>query len=650
MTRAIPSALVPRRPGKTWPDVSRCRALFRGPQYQAARNAVKVEGGRAAGASVGVIDGPYDAAALSDILAQAPVNLGTASCGANPGSACDHGTFLMGLLGARQNAVIPGLCPSCKLLHIPLFIDDNSPSADVSKLANAIRVATAAGARLINLSLAILGDDSRRDRELATALDYAEANDVVVVVAAGNQGRLAMGQLLSHPVTIPVVATDAAGKLLPDNNFGLTISQRGIAALGHNVFGYAPVSGTTVMSGTSVATAVATGTLAELWSEYPGVSGETLRAAVALLAPRNGSVPPIIDRNVLSAMLKRTCGTMIEGSAARERRGPSYAGLQGGPVMNLDKGLPRLFNRSTEPAASPKNFVTPSSGAGVCACGAAPGEVCTCDGTQSTSSGFVYAIGTVEAEYPNVAIEREMQIMGRGIEAESEVPMKATEDRHWQHAVLTRDRKRTRYLARQLSWRLTIEDLPAFVLKPRDCCDIDDLIDCLNRPKYPKLDGAKTKKGKTATSDPIVARLPQDLDVIVGVRGADTSDGIEVYVDQIFDIPPERLSLPIHGYFPQMTDNYGLTDEDRAYNFLMARYDISASMKEIEEKFELTGAPAIYSRLSGGGNRVVRVIFTFKSQTSLNEKKYFVRVDVTHEFPIILTPWQPYLERGDASS
>jgi hypothetical protein len=313
--------------------------------------------------------------------------------------------------------------------------------------------------------------------------------------------------------------------------------------------------------------------------------------------------------------------------------------------MKDGKGVPGLSSRSTEFAANPPNIVTPSGSAGDCSCGAAPGEVCTCAGTVS---GFVYAIGTVEAEYPNVAIEREMHIMGIGIESEPEMPLKLTEDRHWQHAVLTRDRKRTRYLARQLSWRLTIEDLPAFVLKPRDCCDIDDLIDCLKRPKYPK--SGKGKKAKTAAPDPVGApfELPQDLDVIVGVRGGNTTDGTEVYVDHIFDIPPEKLSLPTHGYFTQMADNYGLTDADRAYNFLAARYDISARVKEIEEKFGLTGIPTMYSRLSGDANRIVRVIFTFKSQNSLIEKKYFVRVDVTHEFPTIITPWRPYLDRGDA--
>jgi hypothetical protein len=659
MTRAKPGALVLRQPGRSPSHLSQCRTSYRGPRYQLANGGATVEARQAAGVPVAVIDGPYDAAALLGILAHAPFNLGTSSCGANPSSACDHGTFIMGLLGARRDAVIPGLCPNCKLLHVPLFIDDNAPSADVGELANAIRVAVATGARFINLSLAILGDDSRHDRELAAALDYAEAKDVVVVVAAGNQGRLAMGQLLSHPVTIPVVATDAAGRLLPESNFGPAISQRGIAALGHQVLGYAPGTGTTVMSGTSVATAVATGTLAGLWSAHPSVTGETLRTAVALLAPRNGSVPPMIDRNVLSMMLQRTRGTMIEASAVTQRRGSNYASLQGGPVMKDGNGMPGLSSRSTEFAASPPNIVTPSSAAGGCACGAAPGEVCSCVGNKGASSGFVYAIGTVEVEYPNVAIEREMQAIARALQVRTEpgagMPMRPTEDRAWQHAVLSTDRRRTRYLARQLSWRLSIEEVDVFVLKPSNSEDVDELIDCLKRPKYPQ---AKAGKGKSADKDQSGLTEPpfglaQDLDVIVGVVGPQTPGGIELAMDQIFTIPPDQLPRPGFGeHFEQVADNWGMTDVARAYNYLLARYELTPkNLRDIGNNYVLADVPTFSSRLGGDASRIIRVVFTYKHRTDKTEqeKKFFVRVDVTHEFPYILTGWTPYLERGEAT-
>jgi hypothetical protein len=86
---------------------------------------------------VAVIDGPYDDDALSVILAQDPIALGEGNCGINPNSACDHGTFVLGLLGARKDAPIPGLCPDCELLHIPLFVDEKAPSASVPDLADA---------------------------------------------------------------------------------------------------------------------------------------------------------------------------------------------------------------------------------------------------------------------------------------------------------------------------------------------------------------------------------------------------------------------------------------------------------------------------------------------------------------------------------
>ena len=253
-------------------------------------------GDRLAPPRIAIIDGPYDAAALSNVLAREPVNLGSATCAVRPNSACGHGTFILGLLGARTDAPIPGHCPDCDLVHISLLADEDAAQTGVTDLALAINDAVASGAFLINLSLAILGDDGRSDDGLAIALDRAEAAGAVVMAAAGNQGRLTASQILSHPVTIPVVAVDAAGNVLPDCNFGPLISRKGVAALGHQLRGYAPDGGTTVMSGTSVATAVATGIVAQVWSARPNVDGATIRAAVASLPAamalrRRGSAP-----------------------------------------------------------------------------------------------------------------------------------------------------------------------------------------------------------------------------------------------------------------------------------------------------------------------------------------------------------------------
>jgi hypothetical protein len=49
-----------------------------------------------------------------------------------------------------------------------------------------------------------------------------------------------------------------------------------------------------------------------------------------------------------------------------------------------------------------------------------------------------------------------------------------------------------------------------------------------------------------------------------------------------------------------------------------------------------------------GASRIVRAIYTFKNAERI-EKEFFLRVDVTHEFPMLVSPWQIYMERGDKS-
>jgi subtilase family protein/cyclic patellamide precursor peptide PatG len=604
--------------------------------------------------AVAVIDGPYDHFALSDVLARQPIDLRKGSCGAVPDGGCTHGTFIMGMLGARHDALIPGLCPECVLMHVPLFDDDHAPSATICQLAHALELATEAGARLINLSLAILGDTTSDSYELRTALDHAERKGVVIVAAAGNQGQRASGQLLSHSSIIPVAAVDAAQRLLLDSNFGPVISRRGVAALGHEVRGYAPGCELITMSGSSVAAALVTGTIASVWSRWPQEDGVTIRAAVAALAAGDGARPPAFSRNAFLTALERTRAQTTTISSSQHFRSSAFVRLQGEPEMKQKGEMVRPFGHSAKAIQDAPDKVGLASGG--CECGASDG-VCTCN-DPSVRGRFVYAIGTVEIEYPNVAIEREMQIMGRYLvpdfEPNSDQPINLTEDRSWQHAVLSsREGKETRYLARQLSWRLTIEDHLAYILKPRDPRDFDNLIDRLGRPKYKRKEGGKRTKGPKEPSrrpDPTFERL-QDSDVVIGVAGAKMAEGTEMLMDQIFPIEEGQLTPPgLGAYFDQLADNYGLSDEDRAYNFLVARYAVPThDLEDLDKEFELAGVPTMHSRLGGDDRRIVRVIYTFngKGPNAPIRRQYFVRVDVTDEFPFIVTPWHRYLQRGE---
>lgn len=142
---------------------------------------------------------------------------------------------------------------------------------------------------------------------------------------------------------------------------------------------------------------------------------------------------------------------------------------------------------------------------------------------------------------------------------------------------------------------------------------------------------------------------PQDLDVGVGVQGPQTHDGISVLMDRAFTIRSEQLRLQGVGvYLEQLADNFGLTDEDRARNYLASCYNLSPeALGESGEKHELTTISVLNSRLSTDNRRIVSVICTFKSSGTKAPKeiRYFVRVDVTDEFPSIVTPWRKYLKR-----
>jgi hypothetical protein len=129
------------------------------------------------------------------------------------------------------------------------------------------------------------------------------------------------------------------------------------------------------------------------------------------------------------------------------------------------------------------------------------------------------------------------------------------------------------------------------------------------------------------------------------VTGPQTPEGTTVLVDQIFQLDRNQLAPGGLACFSQLADNHGLTDEDRAYNFLAARYKPPLSQVQ---GFELSGMRVTPSRLGSGTGRIVRAIYTLRNAT-MAEKEYFVRVDVTNEFPMIVSPWQQYVERGERS-
>jgi hypothetical protein len=96
----------------------------------------------------------------------------------------------------------------------------------------------------------------------------------------------------------------------------------------------------------------------------------------------------------------------------------------------------------------------------------------------------------------------------------------------------------------------------------------------------------------------------------------------------------------------QLTDNAGATDDHRALNYLAMRYPAiyTTVADAYRRNASLTGVEVHPSALSGTRN-VVDVIFTFTNRNTDVDEKFFVRVDVTEEFPFLVTKMSPYYDR-----
>jgi len=269
-------------------------------------------------------------------------------------------------------------------------------------------------------------------------------------------------------------------------------------------------------------------------------------------------------------------------------------------------------------------------------CGTAP----SADGGTAASPSYVYAIGRIEARFPRPSVEKEFaQATGRAETA-------GLTDRQAIQKVLSQ--RQNRYLVRQLCWVMTIEGLETYILAPRDPADLDLLVEAL-RP----------------------APSPMDLDCVIGVRGPiappEACNGLMIPIvvfDQIYSFDRDSLiksiprpeKTPAKEFAPaaeemfdrimQMADNAGATDEHRALNYCAVRYQaIYANAADAFARNASLSAVDTRSSALSSTRKIVDVIFSYTNRNTDVTEKFFVRVDVTEEFPFLVTKLSPYYDR-----
>ena len=253
---------------------------------------------------IALIDGPI-ATSHPDLsgsnIREIPGRIPSA-CDQTRSFACMHGTFVAGILIAKRGSPAPAICPDSTLLVRPIFAETSAthapmPSATPEELAKAIVDCIDAGARIINLSAALLQPDAKGERLLEEALDYSAGRGVIVVAAAGNQGTVGSSAITRHSWVIPVIACNRLGRPLSYSNLGNSIGRRGLSAPGENITSLVANGKQLTFGGTSAAAPFVTGAIALVWSEFPKATAAQVKFSMTrsrVVGPAT-VVPPLLN-------------------------------------------------------------------------------------------------------------------------------------------------------------------------------------------------------------------------------------------------------------------------------------------------------------------------------------------------------------------
>lgn len=249
--------------------------------------------GNGSGVKVGVIDSGIDSTHV-DLQVAGGLGCVPGSPESQFGPSGPHGTHVAGIIAGRGSAPtgMRGISPGAEIFSYRIF-DDSENSGSNFALVKAIRRGVSDGCHLLNMSLSFDHDENTglplADEAVKDAIAEAHQAGVVVVAAAGNDGRMpvsfpalddlvvavsAVGRKGTFPAkssesgdAVSPFGTDAKDFLAAFSNVGTELD---VAGAGVGVVSTVP-GGYTPMSGTSMACPAVTGVLARLLSASAAV-------------------------------------------------------------------------------------------------------------------------------------------------------------------------------------------------------------------------------------------------------------------------------------------------------------------------------------------------------------------------------------------
>lgn len=182
-----------------------------------------------------------------------------------------HGTHLSGIIAAESNnnMGISGINSSAKILNVSFL--NASGAGNQIDAALAIRYAVDQGADVINCSWGYKYSNTT----LREAMDYAVANDVLVIAASGNDGSSSKDYPAAYSGVLSIGSVDDALEYSYFSNYG---SHLDYTTFGESIYSLAPGGGYTTMTGTSQAAAIMSGIASRVIGRYGKMSPEVVSA------------------------------------------------------------------------------------------------------------------------------------------------------------------------------------------------------------------------------------------------------------------------------------------------------------------------------------------------------------------------------------
>lgn len=208
-----------------------------------------------------------------------------------------HGTHVSGIIagnGVSSRGKYVGMAPEAKLIGIKAL--DREGSGNTSDVISAIEWCIENqkiyNIRAINLSLGATAESSSREDPLCRAVTAAWNSGIVVCVAAGNDGPAL--QTINTPGITPSAITVgnldthrsidfSDDSIAESSSRGPTIdnlNKPDILAPGTNITSLWPGKGYRSLSGTSMATPMVTGAVAQILQKYPSYRPEQVKSVL----------------------------------------------------------------------------------------------------------------------------------------------------------------------------------------------------------------------------------------------------------------------------------------------------------------------------------------------------------------------------------